>query len=262
MTFLELWSVAGLLILAMVTGLWLISLLLRDSSIVDIFWGTGFAVTAWVAFAIVPARAHPRQWLICLLVTAWGLRLSLHILRRNRGRGEDSRHERWRAEAGPPWWWRSFFKVFLLQGVVMWIVAAPLVGTFVGVARDRLIWVDAAAVAVWLIGFTFEALGDWQLTRFKANPANKGGLLTSGLWRYTRHPNYFGDATAWWGHYLVALSAGAWWTFFSPALMTFLLVRVSGVTMLESSLREKKPAYRDYMESTSAFIPWIPRRGR
>jgi steroid 5-alpha reductase family enzyme len=260
MTFLELWSVAGLLILAMVTGLWLISLLLRDSSIVDIFWGTGFAVTAWVAFAIVPARAHPRQWLICLLVTAWGLRLSLHILRRNRGRGEDSRYERWRAEAGPPWWWRSFFKVFLLQGILLWIVSAPLLAAQIRAQPDRLTWVDYAAIPVWLIGFFFEAAGDFQLARFKANPANKGKVLQSGVWRYTRHPNYFGDAAQWWAYYLIALAAGGWWTIFSPILMTTLLMRVSGVTLLEKTLKEGKPGYKEYVETTSEFIPWFPRK--
>jgi steroid 5-alpha reductase family enzyme len=260
MTFLELWPVAGLLILAMISSLWLASVLLRDSSIVDIFWGVGFVVTAWAASALVPGAAPERSWLIRLLVTAWGLRLSLHILRRNWRRGEDFRYRRWRAEAGPSWWWRSFFKVFLLQGVVMWIVAAPLVSAVARTARGHLIWLDAVATLVWLVGFSFEAVGDWQLARFRSDPASRGKLMTSGLWRYTRHPNYFGDATAWWGHYLVAAAGGAWWTFFSPALMTSLLVRVSGVTLLEGSLKEKKPGYREYMESTSAFIPWIPRR--
>jgi steroid 5-alpha reductase family enzyme len=121
-------------------------------------------------------------------------------------------------------------------------------------------WLDAVGAGVWLTGFSFEAVGDWQLARFKANPANKGRLFAGGVWRYTRHPNYFGDSAVWWGHYLVAAAAGAWWTAFSPALMTFLLVRVSGVSMLEAAMRDSKPGYREYMESTSAFFPLPPRR--
>jgi steroid 5-alpha reductase family enzyme len=123
-----------------------------------------------------------------------------------------------------------------------------------------LIWLDFLAIPLWLYGFFFEALGDWQLTHFKANPANKGKLLSSGVWRYTRHPNYFGDATQWWAYFLIALAAGAWWTVFSPVMMTVLLLRVSGVTLLEKTLKTQKPGYKEYVESTSEFIPWFPRK--
>jgi steroid 5-alpha reductase family enzyme len=144
----------------------------------------------------------------------------------------------------------------------MWIIAMPVVAVVAGRAQPALGWLDGIGVAVWLVGFLFETVGDWQLAGFKADPVNKGRLMTSGVWRYTRHPNYFGDATLWWGHWILAAAAGAWWTVLSPALMTFLLVRVSGVAMLESALRESKPGYRDYMESTSAFIPRPPRQSR
>jgi steroid 5-alpha reductase family enzyme len=255
------WLVAGLAVAVFVTVLWLVSLLLRDSSIVDSFWGVGFvAVAASVAAAVGLSALTSRAWLMGALVAAWGFRLSHHIFWRNKGKGEDYRYRKWREEAGAAWWWRSFFKVFLLQGVIMWLVAAPVVAVVGSTPQQPINRVDWFAAAVWLVGFFFEAAGDWQLSRFKANLANKGKLFTGGVWRYTRHPNYFGDAAVWWGHYLVAAAAGAWWTAFSPALMTFLLVRVSGVSMLETALRDSKPGYREYMQSTSAFFPLPPRR--
>ena len=254
------WLLAGLVAFAFVTAVWLLSLLLRDSSIIDIFWGLGFVALAWVLAACGPRPLPSRAWLLAALVTAWGLRLSLHIVVRNWGKGEDYRYRRWREEAGAAWWWRSYAKVFLLQGVIMWLVAAPVVAVLGSRSQPPLGWLDVAAVAVWAVGFLFEAVGDWQLVRFKADPANRGRLMTRGLWRYTRHPNYFGDSMVWWGHFLVVVAAGAWWTVFSPILMTFLLLRVSGVSLLERSLRETKPGYREYVESTSAFFPRPPRR--
>ena len=259
------WLAAAATAAAFMTLLWLVSLALRDSSIVDSFWGVGFVVIAAAAAAASPAgpaALAPRAYLIGALVAVWGLRLSHYIFWRNRGKGEDYRYRKWRQEAGPSWWWRSFFKVFLLQGVVMWLVAAPIVAAIAAPEPRPIGWLDFAGVAVWLTGFLFEAVGDWQLARFKADPANKGRLFTGGVWRYTRHPNYFGDAAVWWGHYIVAAAAGAWWTVFSPALMTFLLVRVSGVSMLEAALRDSKPGYREYVETTSAFFPRPPRRPR
>jgi len=254
------WLVAGLTVAVFVTVLWLVSLLLRDSSIVDAFWGVGFVAIALSVAAASPSALAPRAWLLGVLVLVWGLRLSHYIFWRNKGKGEDYRYRKWREEAGAAWWWRSYFKVFLLQGVVMWLVAAPVVAVVGRASQRPLNWVDALGAAVWLVGFFFEAAGDWQLARFKADPSNKGRLFTGGVWRYTRHPNYFGDAAVWWGHYLVAAASGAWWTIFSPALMTFLLVRVSGVSMLESAMRDSKPGYREYIESTSAFFPLPPRR--
>ena len=256
------WAVSGLATLLFFTLVWLLSLLLRDSSIVDIFWGLGFIAIAWIAVAAAPGAVRPRAWLLGTLVTLWGLRLAAHIFWRNRGRGEDARYRAWRDRAGASWWWRSYFKVFLLQAVVMWLVAVPIVAVATRPAQPVVGWLDLLAVAVWTVGFVFEAGGDAQLARFKADPRNKGRLMTAGLWRYTRHPNYFGDSTVWWGHYLLAVAAGAWWSIVSPALMMFLLLRVSGVTMLETTLREVKPGYREYAESTSTFFPMPPRRPR
>ena len=262
MDFVSLYLNIGLIIFIMMTLLWFLSLVLKNSSIVDIFWGTGFVIAGWAAFLLTPAGYEPRKILLFTLVTIWGLRLSLHILVRNRGKPEDFRYQAWRAEAGSAWWWRSFFKVFLLQGILMWLISAPLMVAQVSTQPDRLNVLDFLAVPIWLVGFFFETAGDWQLSRFKANPANKGKVLSSGVWRYTRHPNYFGDATQWWALYLIALAAGGWWTVFSPLLMTTLLMRVSGVTLLEKSLQEEKPGYADYIRSTSEFVPWFPRKRR
>jgi len=250
----------GLVILGLMTLLWLASLALKNSSIVDIFWGTGFVITAWAAFMLTPDGFTLRKLLIGALVTIWGLRLSVHILMRNWGKPEDFRYQAWRKEAGAQWWWRSFFKVFLLQGVLMWIISTPLLAAQISAQPAGLTWLDFLAIAVWLVGFFFEAVGDWQLARFKANPAHKGKLMNTGVWRYTRHPNYFGDATQWWAYYLIAVAAGGWWSIFSPILMTVFLLRVSGVALLEKTLKNEKPGYKEYIETTSAFIPWFPRK--
>jgi steroid 5-alpha reductase family enzyme len=260
MNFISIYLILGLVILGSMVLLWLASLALKNSSIVDIFWGTGFVITAWAAFLLTPGGFAARKTLLVALVTIWGLRLSLHILARNWGKPEDFRYQAWRKEAGPAWWWRSFFKVFLLQGVILWIVATPLLAAQISARPDFLTWLDYLAIPVWLTGFFFEALGDWQLARFKADPANRGKVLQTGVWRYTRHPNYFGDAAQWWAYYLVALAAGGWWTIFSPVIMTLLLLRVSGVALLEKTLVHEKPGYKEYIEKTSEFIPWFPKQ--
>ena len=181
MEFLPIYLAVGLVILGLMALLWLVSLALRNSSIADIFWGAGFVVVSWTAFAFTPEGFAPRRLLLNTLVTIWGLRLSLHILARNWGKPEDFRYQAWRKEAGAAWWWRSFFKVFFLQGVILWIVAAPLLAAQVAAQPDHLTWLDAIAVVLWLVGFFFEAQGDWQLARFKANPANKGQVLRTGV---------------------------------------------------------------------------------
>jgi len=260
MEFLSIYLGLGAVILGMMTLLWLVSLALKNSSIVDILWGTGFVITTWAAFLLTPDGFLMRKLILCVLVTIWGLRLSLHILMRNWGKSEDFRYQAWRKEAGAAWWWRSFFKVFLLQGILLWIISAPLLAVQLSAQPDHLTWLDILAVPVWLIGFFFEALGDWQLMRFKANPINKGKVFQTGVWRYTRHPNYFGDATQWWAYYLIALAAGGWWTIFSPIMMSSLLLRVSGVTLLEKTLQEEKPGYKEYIATTSEFIPWFPKQ--
>jgi steroid 5-alpha reductase family enzyme len=260
MSFIEVYAVAGLVILGLMAALWIVSLLLRNASIVDIFWGPGFVLSAWVFFALTPDGYLPRKLLVVVLASIWGLRLGLHILVRNWGKPEDFRYQVWRKEEGASWWWRSFIKVFLLQGVLLWIISIPLLAAQFGPWPAALTILDALAVAVWAYGFFFEAVGDWQLSRFRANPANKGKLFTGGVWRYSRHPNYFGDAAQWWGYFLLAAATGAWWTVYSPLIMTGLLLKVSGVALLEKTLKSSKPGYEEYIATTSSFIPLPPRR--
>lgn len=259
MTLLPILGISALIILAMMAALWLLSLMIKDASIVDIFWGTGFVISAWVYFFLTPDGFMARKLLVTVLTTIWGLRLSIYILIRNWGRGEDFRYQKWREESGKNWWWYSFIKVFALQGLLMWIISIPILVAQISPTPSRLIWLDYLGIVVWSIGFFFEAVGDWQLSRFKAKPENKGQLLKTGVWRYTRHPNYFGDAAQWWGYYLIAAAAGGFWSIFSPIIMTLLLRNVSGVAMLEKTLKNSKPGYQEYVETTNAFIPWFPK---
>lgn len=256
--FLEVHSNGLLAILSMMGLLWLCSLWLRNSSIVDIFWSIGFLLATAVYF-LQSTGLESRKILVFVLIILWALRLALHIGTRNWGKPEDFRYQNWRQQHGPRWWWLSFFQVFLLQGLLAWIIVTPILMAFWG-ARP-LSWVDALGLLVWCVGFVFESLGDWQLMQFKAKPENKGKLLTTGVWRYTRHPNYFGEAALWWGFYCFALAAGGWWTIFSPLLLTWLLLRVSGVKMLEEALIQTKPGYEDYLRTTNAFIPGMPKAG-
>jgi len=259
MSFIQVYGIDFLVILGLMTILWFVSLLLRNSSIVDIFWGTGFVISSWVYFLLTPDGFLLRKGLICILVAIWGLRLSIHILIRNWGKPEDFRYQKWRRESGSHWWWKSFFQVFVLQGLLMWIISIPLLAAQRSAVPDHLTVFDFLGITVWIIGFFFEAVGDFQLARFKSNPANKGKVMNTGVWRYTRHPNYFGDSAQWWGYYLFAVSAGNWWTIFSPIIMTLFLLRVSGVALLEKTL-VNRPGYQEYIEKTSAFIPWFPRK--
>jgi steroid 5-alpha reductase family enzyme len=247
---------------ACMTAIWLVSLALRNASIVDVFWGLGFALLAALYFITADGFVG-RKILVVTLVTVWGLRLALYVLWRNWGKGEDYRYRAWREKAGEKFWWVSLFQVFLLQGALLWLISAPLLAAQFYGSPDGLTVVDLLGALLWAVGFFFEAVGDWQLAAFKADPANKGKVMQSGLWRYTRHPNYFGDATVWWGYFIIAAgTVHGLWTVFSPVLMTLLLLRVSGVALLERAQVQTKPQYRAYIESTSAFLPRFPRRPR
>ena len=260
MQLLNIFLIAGAAILGYMAFLWLVSLMLRNSSIVDIFWGAGFVFTGWIYYMLTPDGAPARKLLLMALVTIWGLRLSLYILYRNLGKPEDFRYQKWREESGQSWWWRSFFKVFLLQGFFMWIISVPLLAAQYPTFPANLRLLDYLGAVLWGYGFFFEAVGDLQLAIFKSKPENKGKLLNTGVWRFTRHPNYFGDAAQWWGYFLIALSAGVWWSIFSPIFMTFLLVKVSGIALLEKSLKSAKPGYEEYVRRTSSFIPLPPKK--
>jgi steroid 5-alpha reductase family enzyme len=257
MSYIEIHSLVLTVLLGVMTLLWLMSLKLKNAGIVDIFWGTGFVMANGIYFFLTPDGCPLRKWLITILVILWGLRLSVHILLRNWGKPEDFRYRKWREESGAGWWWQSLFKIFMLQGVLLWIISAPLLASQRNAMPDHLTLSDMAGIVLWVIGFFFESMGDLQLARWKSNPANKGRLMNTGVWRYTRHPNYFGDSAQWWGFYLIAVSAGGWWTIFSPILMTVLLVRVSGAWLLEKSMKTR-PGYKEYIENTSSFIPWFP----
>ena len=235
--------------------LWLISLRLRDASIVDIFWGLGFALIAMVTFAVVPGGT--RSILLASLTTIWGVRLAAYLFKRNHGKGEDPRYKAMREYRGENFWWVSLVTVFALQGVVMLLVSLPIqIGQ---VARAPMAVFNFIGIGVWLVGFLFESIGDYQLAKFKSSPGPRGRVLDQGLWRYTRHPNYFGNAMIWWGLSMIAATWSTVWLIISPVFMTFLLVKVSGVALLERNLLSRSDDYRDYVKRTSAFIPWPPK---
>ncbi len=243
--------------LGSMVALWLVSLKLRDVSIVDPYWGTGFVLVSWLAFALSQTTST-RMLLLCSLVTIWGLRLSAYLLWRKMHHGEDHRYVSMREHHGKRFWWVSLVTVFLLQGLILWLISLPVLLSANGAPSSPWSLLDGLGVLLWSVGIYFEAVGDWQLARFKAEPSNRGRVMNQGLWRYTRHPNYFGDFCVWWGIYLIAVGNGVWWTIFSPLLMTMLLMRISGVSLLESTIEERRPEYAAYKASTSPFFPWPP----
>ena len=247
-------------LLALTVAVWFVSVGLKDASIVDPFWGIGFVVVAWMTH-VQSVNNSPRAWLVCLMVTVWGLRLSVHLLRRNLGHGEDYRYRAMRDAHGPRFWIVSLGTVFLLQGVLIWLISLPVQFAQAPGVEHALSWLDAAGLVAWVVGLTFEWTADVQLARFKRSPSSAGAVLDSGVWRYSRHPNYFGNFLLWWGIGLVGVSSGAWWTVVGPGLLTVLLLKVSGVSLLESTIAERRPAYSDYARRTSAFVPWFPRPG-
>jgi steroid 5-alpha reductase family enzyme len=200
----------------------------------------------------------PRSAWVFGAAAVWALRLAGYITWRNWGEAEDRRYRDIRARNQPHFALKSLYLVFLLQAVLAWIVALPIVAATAG--NEPLNWLDALGLVVAVFGFLFETIGDAQLARFRGSPQNAGLVMDRGLWRYTRHPNYFGEFCVWWGFFLVALAAHGWWSAGSPLLMSFLLLRVSGVTLLEKDIGERRPAYRDYVARTNAFFPGAPRR--
>lgn len=259
MTYLQIYLLSLAVILSLMTLLWLISILIKNVSIVDIFWGFGFVVAGAVYYLLTDGNEF-RKNLLMAMVTLWGLRLSIYLAWRNHGKGEDFRYRKFRKDYGENrYWWISFFQTFLLQGILMWLISAPLLGAqyYQGNGPGTL---DFIGIFFWITGFVFETGGDLQLARFKADPANKGKVLNRGFWRYTRHPNYFGDAAVWSGFGLLCLSAGGYWQILGSVLMTVLIIKVSGVALLEKTLKETRPEYREYIEKTSAFIPWFPKK--
>jgi len=260
MTFIQIYLIALAVILSMMFLLWIISIALKNVSIVDLFWGFGFVLAGFIYFLYADGL-EIRKILHLTMVSIWGLRLSIYLAWRNIGKGEDPRYQKFRKYYGEHrYWWISFFQTFLLQGVLMWLISAPLLGAQYYNTGERLNILDYAGVLVWLTGLLFEAGGDLQLARFKADPANKGKVLNKGFWHYTRHPNYFGDSAVWCGYALICISAGSYIPVLGSVLMIALIIKVSGVVLLEKSLKVTKPEYKEYIEKTSAFIPWFPKK--
>jgi len=259
MTFFEIYAQALIAIMLMMTALWIASIILKNVSIVDLFWGFGFVIAGWIYF-FYTGGYEVRKIILMILVTIWGLRLSIYLAWRNIGKGEDFRYGQFRKKYGKPYWWISYFQTFILQGILMWLISAPLLGAQFYTGSSSINIFDIAGILFWIIGIIFEAGGDFQLAKFRSNPDNKGKVLSGGLWRYTRHPNYFGDTSIWWGYGLICIGCGSYLPFLGTLLMTALIIRVSGVALLEKSLTDTKPQYKEYREKTSPFIPWFPKK--
>jgi steroid 5-alpha reductase family enzyme len=246
-------------IAAAMLGLWLLSLALRDASIVDVFWGLGFVLIAHGVRATA-AGYSPRAWLVTALVTLWGVRLAAYLCWRNWGAGEDHRYQAMRRRYGARFWLVSLAVVFGLQATLLWVISLPVQLAIAAPTPTALGPLDALGTVLVLVGVAFETVGDLQLARFKADPANRGRVMDRGLWRYTRHPNYFGDAVVWWGLFCFALTTPSHaWTIVGPLLMTWLLTRVSGVPLLERKLAKTRSGYAEYAARTSSFVPWPPK---
>jgi steroid 5-alpha reductase family enzyme len=235
---------------------WVIATVRRNVGLVDICWSLFFLAAASL-YASVDGGPTPRALLVLALVAIWALRLAIYLALRNWSRPEDHRYQAIRARNEPGFAWKSLYLVFGLQAILAWVISAPLLGAMRG--ERPLGPLDVLGAVLSVCGVVYESLADWQLARFKADAANKSNVMAEGLWRYSRHPNYFGEFCVWWGFYLLAVAAGAWWTLFAPLLMTLLLLKVSGVVLLEKDIGERRPAYRDYIARTNAFFPGTPR---
>lgn len=245
------------LLIAAATLTWLVSLPMRNVAIVDSLWSL-MLFAAGVVYALGADPRAPRLAFVLWLLVIWAARLSLYITARSMGKGEDRRYQEIRARNEPHFALKSLYLVFWLQAVLAWLISLPLLGAFASLEPLGLL--DGLGLALWLVGFVFEAGGDWQLARFKRDPANAGKVMDRGFWRLTRHPNYFGEFCIWWGFYCFAVAAGAWWTLPGPLVISFLLLRVSGVTLLEKDIGNRRPQYADYVLKTNAFFPGPPRK--
>ena len=244
-------TTAGLMFVA-----WLLSLALRNVGIVDVFWGLAIA-GAGGTWLLLQADAGPRGALALLLAVLWAARLALHILWRNWGKPEDRRYRVIRARNEPNFSFKSLYLVFALQALLAWLVAMPLLGTALSGARP-LGPFDLIGALLWFAGL-LQATADVQLARFQQRPDADRAVMNRGVWRYSRHPNYFGEFLMWWGIWVIAAAGGAWWTIFGPLLISFFLLKVSGVALTEKDIASRRPEYQDYIRRTSAFVP-LPRR--
>jgi steroid 5-alpha reductase family enzyme len=251
------WLLALPLLAFMAVLGWAVATARRNVGLVDILWSLFFLAAA-LAYALAGRHDGARAWLVLALVAVWALRLAVHLALRNWNAPEDHRYRAIRARNEPGFAWKSLYLVFGLQALLAWLISAPLAAAIAG--EGTLGALDALGAALAAFGIVFETIADAQLAAFKADPASAGKVMDRGLWRYTRHPNYFGEFCIAWGLWLFALAAGAWWTVFAPLLMSVLLLRVSGVALLEKDIAERRPAYRDYVATTNAFFPGPVRR--
>ena len=250
------WNLAA--VAAMMIIGWVISLYHRNVTVVDSLWGLGFVLIAWITFFLSDGYMG-RKLLIATTVTLWGLRLSTYLSWRNWGKGEDPRYGAWRQKSGGRFWIVSLFKVFILQAIFLWVISIALQFGQLAPTPDKITWLDMLGMMIWAAGFLFESLGDWQLAKFKSDPANNGLVMDKGLWAYTRHPNYFGEFLIWWGIFLTTLSTpNSWWTIVSPLVITAVLLKMTGIPLTEQELVKKRPGYIHYIKRTNAFIPWRP----
>jgi len=255
----EYFIISSAMVFVYMSIVFIAALLRKDNSIVDIAWGVGFILIALLTLFLKDG-SNPRQVLVTGLVFLWGVRLAVHVAGRNKGKGEDFRYAQWRKNWGKWFVPRSYLQVFLLQGIFMLVVSYPVILVNSGESSKIAVF-DMVGILLWCIGFYFEAAGDYQLRKFKKNLENRGKIMTSGLWKYSRHPNYFGEAVMWWGIFAFALSVEQGWTaVVSPLLITFLLLKVSGVTMLEKKYAGNKE-FAEYAQRTYAFFPWFPKAG-
>jgi steroid 5-alpha reductase family enzyme len=235
-----------------------IALIRKDNSIADIIWGLGFIVVA-LTILFINGEYAIRQLLVTALVILWGMRLSVRIFIRNKGKGEDFRYRKWRRDWGKFWIIRSYIQVFIIQGLMMFLIAIPII-IINSVGGNGLYWLDFLGMLVWLGGFLFETVGDYQLDSFIKNPSNKGKILDTGLWRFSRHPNYFGEVVQWWGIFIIAIAVPeGWFGIIGPITISVLILKISGIPLLEKAMSEN-PAYQSYKEKTSVFIPLPPKQ--
>jgi len=248
----------GLLLLFYMSAWFVLSLVKKRNDVADVAWGLGFVLLVWVSFFVGEAESI-RGFLVGLLVSIWGIRLAWHIHRRNKGKTEDYRYAKWREEWGKWFYLRSYLQVYFLQGALLFLIVLPILFINKGAGQDLGV-LDFVGLAVWILGFVFESVGDAQLARFIKDPANKGKLMQSGLWQYARHPNYFGEVLMWWGLWIIALSVpNGLYGIIGPLTITFLILKVSGIPMLEKRM-EENPEFVEYKKRTSKFFPLPPKR--
>ena len=245
-------------ILAFILVVYAIAQFIKDNSIVDIAWGIGFIIAASISF-LESNKFFSQNLLVNSLVVIWGLRLAIYIFIRHHGKPEDYRYKEMRDSWGKNVLLMGLLKVFLPQVIVMYIIAFPVlaVNSF---PHDGLQITDIAGAIIWLTGFYFEAVSDMQMFRYKKDPANKGKVMKYGLWKFTRHPNYFGEAAMWWGIFIIAIPSGYWYlSLLSPVVITLLIIKVTGVELLEKKYKDN-PEYQEYIRKTSSFIPLPPKK--